>query len=336
MAYKEYPAQNRTMTQTFRGINRHEHIGDGEWYDMLNMTCDEYPAAKTRERRAIVQGYKTISVLTRGYLDNGYTYERGSYVFVEVPVSATPPVPPFEMRLEKQDGEKIALNCTKVTETSAGGEPALELACEFGFNQNGYKYDYVKSIIFDTIGDVECNVTPMLPGKPVDALVIDEQLIVATENGYLCGNRVLDVGAGLRQAVSYGRNIYTNNGVLTDETLETATQTAAEIGGLCEMILCNADGAEIAYVTTKPANPQNGDYYFDNRAKGLYQWSDAQEQWVAIAQNYIKLTFAVGADLGGIRAGDAVKGTVTIDVSPYDEIASGAWTVHSVHEGDAD
>jgi len=341
MAYKEYPAKNRAMTQTFRGINRHEHIGDGEWYDMLNLTCDEYPAAKTREHRAIVKGYNTISVLTRGYLDSGYSPERGSYVFVDVGNGETPPVPPFEMRLTMSGGEKISLNCTKVTETTMAGEPIKELACEFGFPQNGYTYAYAKSIIFDTTGDVECNVTPMLPGKPVDALVIDAQLIVATENGYLCGNNVLDVGAGLKQAVSYGRNIYTNNGVLTDESLETATQTLAEIGGGCDMILCNADGAEIEFVTTKPANQQNGDYYYDTSTKGLYQWSDAQEQWVPIVQNYIRLQFAAGKDLDGIRAGDAVKGEIKGDYAIEIEgvqatetrTVSSAWTVHSVSEG---
>lgn len=318
MAYKEYPAKNRAMTQTFRGINRHEHIADGEWYDMLNLTCDEYPAAKTREHRAIVRGYTLETMYVWG--------QEGSEISVSGVVATAenhPPVP-FWVDVRVFGGETYRRTVVRVTQTS--GNPDT-----FWFDKPVTGEQGIAVAV-----DYPVYTQPMLPGKPVDALVIDAQLIVATENGYLCGNNVLDVGAGLKQAVSYGRNIYTNNGVLTDETLETATQTLAEIGGACEMILCNAEGATITYATTKPANPQNGDYYYDTSTKGLYQWSDAQELWVAIVQNYIKLTFDVGADLGGIRARDAVKGTITTDDSPYEEIANGAWTVHSVHEGDAD
>lgn len=318
MANKEYPRKNRTMTQTFRGINRHEHIGDGEWYDMLNLTCDEYPAAKTREHRAIVRGYTLETMYVWG--------QEGSETSVSG-VSATAenhPQVPFWVDVKVYGGETYRRTVVRVTQTS--GMPDT-----FWFDKPVTGEQGISVSV-----DYPIYTQPMLPGIPVDALVIDEQLIVATENGSLCGNNVLDVGAGLKQAVSYGRNIYTNNGVLTDETLETATQTQAEIGGACEMILCDADGATINYATTKPANPQNGDYYYDTSTKGLYKWSDAQEMWVAVVQNYIKLTFDVGAELGGIRAGDAVKGTITTDITPYEEIANSAWTVHSVHEGDAD
>lgn len=333
MAYKEYPAKNRAMTQTFRGINRHEHIGDGEWFDLLNLTCDEYPAAKTREHRALVRGYQTTTRQIIGmYMEQGsdvfngffLEYVEGETVLPAMPFDATVYIGDRVIEntiIRKMDNpfsenQIILILKTPIVPEQVGPDPLLQV-----------KYKDYK--------------TPMLPGRPVDALVIDAQLIVATENGYLCGNNVLDVGAGLKQAVSYGRNIYTNNGVLTDETLGTATKTLASIGGGCNMILCNADGAEIEYVTTKPTNPQNGDYYYDESTKGLYQWSDAQEQWVPIVQNYIRLQFAAGDDLDGIKAGDAVKGEIKGDYAIEVEgvqatetrTVSSAWTVHSVSEG---
>lgn len=43
--------QERSYLQEFRGLNRHERIGEGEFYDMCNLSNDEYPVLATRKKR---------------------------------------------------------------------------------------------------------------------------------------------------------------------------------------------------------------------------------------------------------------------------------------------
>ena len=51
MAYTQYPSRDRQMISTFYGLDKGKRIRDGAWNDMLNMTCDDYPVAGTREKR---------------------------------------------------------------------------------------------------------------------------------------------------------------------------------------------------------------------------------------------------------------------------------------------
>lgn len=47
------PAVSRQMTDTFGGYNHNLRIGDGEFYDMKNMTSDDYPLLSTRRKRGV-------------------------------------------------------------------------------------------------------------------------------------------------------------------------------------------------------------------------------------------------------------------------------------------
>ena len=78
--------------------------------------------------------------------------------------------------------------------------------------------------------------------------------------------------------------------------------------------MCNEDGTVITPSPTKPASPANGDYYYDAENHGLYRWSDAQETWVWMTEQYILLTFSGAGDietLAGLRAGDAVDAVIS-------------------------
>lgn len=43
---------SRSMTASFYGLNRNLRIGDGEWFDMQNLTSDHLPVLSVREKRA--------------------------------------------------------------------------------------------------------------------------------------------------------------------------------------------------------------------------------------------------------------------------------------------
>ena len=46
-------AASRSMTQSFLGLNKNLRSGDGEFFDMLNLTSDHAPVLSTRERRYV-------------------------------------------------------------------------------------------------------------------------------------------------------------------------------------------------------------------------------------------------------------------------------------------
>ena len=47
------PNRSRQMIDTFGGYNHNLRIGDGEFYEMKNMTSDHYPVLSPREKRGI-------------------------------------------------------------------------------------------------------------------------------------------------------------------------------------------------------------------------------------------------------------------------------------------
>lgn len=46
-------ATNRGITDSFLGYNHNLRIGDGEFYDMKNMTSQFYPVLSTRPKRGL-------------------------------------------------------------------------------------------------------------------------------------------------------------------------------------------------------------------------------------------------------------------------------------------
>lgn len=46
--------KTKEMVTTFKGYSHREVIGDGEWYEMINMSARKYPAITTRPKRQIV------------------------------------------------------------------------------------------------------------------------------------------------------------------------------------------------------------------------------------------------------------------------------------------
>ena len=55
------PSASRQMIETFGGYNHNLRIGDGEFYDMKNLTSDDYPLLATRRQRGV---YATVQAPT--------------------------------------------------------------------------------------------------------------------------------------------------------------------------------------------------------------------------------------------------------------------------------
>ena len=48
-----YRSVERSMIDTFRGYNHNLRIGDGEAWEMQNMTSDLYPVLSPRKKRGV-------------------------------------------------------------------------------------------------------------------------------------------------------------------------------------------------------------------------------------------------------------------------------------------
>lgn len=78
----EQPARTQEYVQEWRGYNRNLRCGDGEFWDMGNMTGDLYPILSPRKRRS---RYETATGRIRGlYVKGGHViWVAGSQVFVD-------------------------------------------------------------------------------------------------------------------------------------------------------------------------------------------------------------------------------------------------------------
>ena len=79
--------QNREMISAFGGYNHHMRIGEGEFYDMTNLTSDEYPNLSPRKRRGIYASLANpVCMLAKEklcYIDGDYLYIGEAYDFEE-------------------------------------------------------------------------------------------------------------------------------------------------------------------------------------------------------------------------------------------------------------
>lgn len=69
---------DRQMVDVFKGYNHNRRIGDGEFYDMKNMTSDDYPVLSTRGKRGVyVTGESLGGMIAKDslcYVDGGRFY----------------------------------------------------------------------------------------------------------------------------------------------------------------------------------------------------------------------------------------------------------------------
>ena len=83
MRYPELtaPAQSELVTDTFAGYNHNLRIGDGEFYEMENLTSSYYPLLSQRERRATVMSLAGVQGLLAkdalAWVKDGILYYNG-------------------------------------------------------------------------------------------------------------------------------------------------------------------------------------------------------------------------------------------------------------------
>lgn len=319
MAYKEIPKQNKGMIQTFRGLNAHERVGDGEWTDMLNMSADEYPVEKTRKRRKI-ESDTEWKILHAGVATQAVKPIGIDYIITQY-------------KLENGGAAKIRAYPSGREVTATLGLPQWDSL------YNAWYYTAVPMIDVRLIDEIENlyivqEEVPVdtMDGKPVQSITLEDGILIADDTGKIKainygvtfdGADMDGSGMPFTQMIGFNRKVFTNAGVIADATGENRNTVYCgfAMGSLESSLeptveLVNGDGV-INYTDEKPQTPTHGEYYYDSVTQGLYVYNDIDEDWHAVTTCWTRITIngsessdnkaAVKAALERLHEGDLLQ-----------------------------
>ena len=85
----QHSSKQQQMTTTFSGYNRTDSLYDGQMWDMLNLSGDQYPNLGLRKKRGITS-FTGQDALTGISGRDQLTFVRGTNVYWALKVSAGP------------------------------------------------------------------------------------------------------------------------------------------------------------------------------------------------------------------------------------------------------
>lgn len=95
----------------------------------------------------------------------------------------------------------------------------------------------------------------------------------------------------------------------------------------------DADGRTVTVTSSDsaPANPSNGQLWYDKTAKGVYKYSSAEGQWVAWSTTYIKVSVALDGFSAPLNAFNGLKEGDAIEIGiGGDSVFTSSCIIHSV------
>lgn len=181
-----------------------------------------------------------------------------------------------------------------------------------------------KSIVYDA--DI------VVPGEPVETVIHSDSVVVACSNGkVMYKDQSIDARGEIRNIISYGNDVYFSPaGVLVDSE-GNVSYSHSLIQTVFSVTFCDSASEEInVTVGAKPSAPEGGQYWYDAGNKGLYRYSEATEEWIAVPTMYIKAKVLEG-NQSSLNAGDAVR--ITVGEKEYDSFVSSVFKDSLVFEG---
>ena len=156
-----------------------------------------------------------------------------------------------------------------------------------------------------------------LTGRRALALLEKDALCYVGTDGTLYYNwlptGLTGLSPGEKQLVGLGAYIcvFPDRVYLNTEDLSDYGSMEASFAASALYRLCRADGAEVeaARTPSAPAAPANGDYWIDALSSRpvLRQWSEAQQDWVAVESACVKISFSSPGVSAAFRAWDGVE-----------------------------
>lgn len=320
MFYKslDYKANTKDTTRVFLGYNHTNQPADGEFYDMRNMSADEYPAIATRKRRTMnltlaSNDWQELEVNFEFSYDGSVSVGTATYQSGSIEVGEKETLT-FSC---KTDEELVSSVASKVTYfDSEGNEIGSEEIGNESFvtpDQTGACEITVSALIRDPQDHTEEELPECVTELSVKLFNrnIRGMLLKDGKLAYMVGSKLMYDGQEIdfkeymskaddyrteMQLLSFGVYIlifpaalYFNTNDLEDYGSLSEEYVAGTFESQVKFTMCDAQGEEITASTTEPEDPENMDYWLNTEEKCLYQWSDSLAMWVSVSATYIRI-----------------------------------------------
>lgn len=328
------PTNTRESISIFGGYHRAERIADGEFYDMTNLTSDEYPVFAPRKPRAIIlqaakepmeyfqtatkESYESSLSKVMVYYTTGKIRNDGRHTYA---FSYTVPIESSRAELTTirtdADGKEISREKETVTRSGEyiyefdGDAPVIEIRIAVRVGDAG-AFDPEKEYFYGTVYRYYEKIRGIL--------CKDQKLAYLLAQSLYYDGKFYDLSVHFR----YGDDLFSDVTLVSYNTqilifpqgiyFDTAKKESGTLGAqmrfsqIVTYTLCDLDGTAITATAqaSAPSSPQPGDYWLCTKtgSQGLYLWDANAMMWQAIATTYIKI------DLPGVgerfSEGDAV------------------------------
>lgn len=323
MFYKslDYKANTKDATRVFLGYNHTNQPADGEFYDMRNMSADEYPAVATRKRRT-----KKLTLASNDWqeLETEFAFSYDGSVSSGTVVYQSG-------SMEVGGKETLSFSCTADEELVSsvgtevtyydpeGKEIGTETVGKDPFvtpDQTGSCKIVVSATVRNPQEQEEEDLIGCVTGMSVKLFNrnIRGMLLKDGKLAYMVGSRLMYDGTEVDfkehmpesddyrtevQLLSFGVYIlifplalYFNTRDPKDYGMLSEEYVAGKQESQVKFTMCDANGEEITASTEEPENPENMDYWLDTEEKCLYQWSESLAMWVSVSATYIRIEIA--------------------------------------------
>lgn len=336
---------SRSMTNTFLGYDHNPVINAGEFYDMANLTSDNYPLMSARPRRKIMLSLgnenlhnRDITVRRTYMFDGSLTYTamymmdcendldetvyQVSYV-VDTSVIGSAAVHVIAFA---EDGRTLAENDFPADLSSSEQEQSFSVPVRTkkfavsittkSISPNTYDPNEITAYVHDiALKEAVDNVRGILLKNGQIAYMSGQRLFYKGESyDFSADVPEDDDGYSDQQLISFGAyilvfpaGIYLNTVNPSDRGSMSAEMSLTDGSVTC--VPSDYAGSEIKATVsdTAPEDPKNGEYWFNTVTEGLYRYRDYTKMWIPIATNYVKFTFPKDTDMSEFAEGDAIN-----------------------------
>lgn len=311
--------KKRNFINAFGGYNHQLRIGDSEFFDMKNMTADNYPVLSSRGARnyklqIASQEYEPIDTSVEcGFVEESLSRKYAWYR-MEFEISAGEEyVLPYQVNKEYVGTYRVKISFLNDSE---------EVPYENGFEKvfiapEGYSKARVNITAERKSGvtgwnedNTELFITELYALRHNER--IRGMLLKGDKLAYMIGSTLYWNGEKFdfseytsgdkeQQLISYGAyilifpaGVYLNTNDTSDYGYLGALYETA--GNKVTYSMCDLNGAEYEYVLAAeaPQDPADGQYWMKESLEGdsLYRWSETMAMWTAVTTTYIKISVA--------------------------------------------
>lgn len=324
------------FVSTFLGYNHNPIISEAEFYEMENMTSDNFPLLSPRAKRQSVldirsEEYDSLDVevevtyeadVSKAVVTYTYDMDIEKDLLVDVSVKHLDVFSETTFTYKEIDDKGIVQNeeTIDITEdltydnTNSYDNKHLQIVVVGKFTDpEDFDPEDIETYVYDFVAQEQ---NPTIRGM----LVKDNKLAYFIEDTLYFDNDTFDFSDYIEeedknsklQMLSMGAyiivfplNIYFNT---QDHSDMGRLDSKVKDSGTVQYKLCKVDGSSYNATesSTAPENPTNNQYWLDTSNTGLYVWSDYNKSWNAVLTTYISIKFPSKNPSNYFKEGDAV------------------------------